>query len=90
MIVTRKIQIWPVNKEHYKILEDYLRTCRLIANKSQSLFYVYWQEVMANNLKGKKVEEYFKAKYQHSFKQTVYHILRPQHLEPIPKPQFLG
>jgi len=81
MIVTRKIQIWPVNKEHYKILEDYLRTCRLIANKSQSLFYVYWQEVMANNLKGKKVEEYFKAKYQHSFKQTVYHILRPQHLD---------
>ncbi|OQA00496.1 MAG: putative transposase DNA-binding domain protein [Planctomycetes bacterium ADurb.Bin401] len=81
MIVTRKIQIRPINKEHYKILEDYLRTCRLIANKSQTLFYVYWQEIMANNLKGKNIDAYFKERYQHSFKQTIYHILRPKHLE---------
>ncbi len=79
MIVTRKIQIWPLDKTHYTILEDYLRNCRLIANKSQSMFYVYWQEIMANELKGKKINEYFKEKYKYSFTQTVYHILRPQH-----------
>jgi IS605 OrfB family transposase len=79
MIITRKIQVWPIDTEHYKILENYLRTARLIANKAQTLFYVYWQEIMNNDLKGKRVDEYFREKYHYSFKQTVYHGLRQQH-----------
>ncbi|MDH4203673.1 MAG: transposase [Phycisphaerae bacterium] len=78
MIVTRKIQIACLDKEHYKTLEEMLRTCRLIANKAQTLFYVYWQEIMDQNVKSKDVTAYFKEKYGYSYQQTIYHNLRKQ------------
>lgn len=78
MIITRKIQIACIDKEHYKILEEMLRTCRLIANKAQTYLYVYWQEVMDNELKGKDIDAYFKKHHKYSYKQTIYHLLRKQ------------
>ena len=76
MIVTRKIQIKCVDKEHYRILEDMLRTCRLMANKSQTLFYVYWQDMMDNKPEEQKINEYFKKKYHSSLQNAVYRELR--------------
>ena len=64
MIITRKIQIACIDKSHYQILQELLSICRLMANKSQTLFYVYWQDMLDNKHKEQKTNEYFRKKYE--------------------------
>lgn len=76
MIITRKIQIACLNKEHYKIIEEILRTCRLMANKAQTMLYVYYQDMMDNKPKEQKAGDYFKEKFGCAFQTAIYRDLR--------------
>jgi len=76
MIITRKIQIALIDKTHYQILEEMLRVCRLMANKSQTLFYIYWQDMQDSKPEEQKINEYFRKKYSSSLQNAVYRRLR--------------
>lgn len=75
MIITRKIEIACRNKDQYPLLQDYLKQCRLMANKAMTNYYILWQEMLETKPKNQTQKDYFRKKHGCSFQNTGYRYL---------------
>lgn len=76
MIVTRKIEIACRNKEDYPKIQEWLKQCRLMANKVMTHYYTAWQDMLDHKAPEQKQNDYWQQKYGCSFKNSGYRYLR--------------